>query len=80
MELHHKLYSLWLRDGDSVHKHIKAMTEVFGRLSAVGDTVFEEDRVMHLLTSLLDLYNILVTALEANAEVPKMELVTEHLL
>ena len=64
-----KLFSLRLKDGDSMQDHIKGMTEVFN-----------EDRVVHLLASLPDSYNVLVTALEANEEVPKMEMVTERLL
>ena len=35
---------------------------------------------MYLLTSLPDSYNMLVTALEAREEVPKMEVITEKLL
>ena len=35
----------------------------------------EEDRVVYLLASLPESYNMLVTALEANAEVPKIEIV-----
>jgi hypothetical protein len=45
-----------------------------------GDSISEEDRVVHLLASLSDSFNMLVTALEANAAVPKMEVVTEWLL
>ena len=56
------------------------MTEVFDSLSVVGDPVSEEDRVVYLLASLPDSFSMLVTALETNAEVPKMELVTERLL
>ena len=56
------------------------MTEVFDALSIVGDLVTEEDRVVFLLASLPESYNMLVTALEANAEVPKMEVVAERLL
>ena len=44
----------------------------------IGDLVSEEDRVVHLLASLPECFNMLVTALEA--EVPKMETVTERLL
>lgn len=44
----------------------------------IGDSVTEEDRVVHLLASLPDSFNMLVTALEANLKtVPKMENVTE---
>ena len=80
LELRRKLYSLRLKGSGCVQEHIKAMTEVFDALSVVGDPVSEDDRVVHLLASLLESFNMLVTALEANAEVPKMELVTERLL
>ena len=35
----------------------------------------KENRVVHLLASLPDSYNMLVTALEANADVAKMDVV-----
>ena len=79
LKLRRKLYSLRLKGG-CVQEHIKAMTELFDALSVVGDPVPEEDRVVHLLASLLESYNMLVTILEVNTEVPKMELVTEWLL
>ena len=69
-----------LKDGDSVQGHIKAMTEIFDGLSVAGAPVSEEDRVVHLLASLPESYNMLVTAFEANPDVPKMEVVTERLL
>ena len=56
------------------------MVEIFESLSVVGDAVEEEDRVVHILASLPESYQMLVTALEANAEVPKLEIVTERLL
>lgn len=56
------------------------MTEIFDGLSIAGDPVAEEDRVVHLLASLPDSFNMLVTALEANSEMPKMKVVTERLL
>ena len=80
LNLRHKLHSLRLKDGDSVQEHIKAMTEIFDCLSVAGDPVSDKDRVVHLLASLPDSFNMLVTALEANPEVPKMEVVTECLL
>ena len=40
----------------------------------------EEDQVVHLPASLPESFNVLVTALESNADVPKMEAVTECLL
>ena len=80
LELRRKLYSLRLKDGESVQKHVKDMTEIFNGLSVIGDPVSDEDRVVYLLASLPDSYSMLVTALEANEEVPKMEVVTERLL
>ena len=53
------------------------MIEIFDTLAAAGDPVKEEGRGVHLLESLPDPYNMLVTAL---AEVPKMDIVTERLL
>lgn len=80
LSLRRRLHSLRLQDGDSVQEHIKALTEIFDSLSIVGDAVPEEDRVVHLLASLPDSYDVLVTALEAHETVPKMEVVTERLL
>ena len=80
LALRRKLYSLRLRDGDSIQKHIKDMTEIFNELAAIDDLITEEDRVVHLLASLPESHDILVTALEASVEVPKMEIVTERLL
>ena len=81
LELRKKLYSLRLRDGESVQAHIKEMTELFEALAVVGDAVSDEDRVVYLLASLPESFNMLVTALEASSEnVPKMEIVTERLL
>lgn len=79
-ELRRKLYSLRLQEGDSVQKHIKTMTEVFDALSVIGDPMEEEDRVIHLLAGLPESYSMLVTALEANSDVPTLETVTERLL
>ena len=56
------------------------MTEVCDQLSQIGEPVKEEDRVVYLLASLPECYNVLVTALEANAEVPTLAVVTERLL
>ena len=69
-----------LKDGDSAQEHIKTMTELFDALAVAGEMVSDEDRVVYLLASLPDSYNVLVTALEANAEVPKLEVVSEHIL
>ena len=78
LALRRKLHTLQLKDGESIQDHIKAMTELFNELTAVGDVISEEDRVVYLLASLR--VGALVTALEANKEVPRMEIVTERLL
>ena len=80
LSLRRKLFRLKLNEGGSVSEHIKELTEIFNSLSVLGDTVTDEDRVVHLLASLPESYSVLVTALEANAEVPSMETVTERLL
>ena len=80
LDLRRKLHSLRLKDGDSAQEHIKVMTELFDALSVAGETVSEEDRVVYLLASLPESYCVLVTALEANEDVPKLEVVTERIL
>ena len=56
------------------------MVEIFDSLAVIGEEVEEEDRVVHILTSLPESYNMLVTAFEASSEVPRIEIVTERLL
>ncbi|KAK4324010.1 hypothetical protein Pmani_005322 [Petrolisthes manimaculis] len=80
LQLRRRLYSLRLKEGGSVQEHIKIITEIFNELSVIGDQMNEEDRVVHLLASLPESYDMLVTALEANSEIPKMEFVTEKIL
>ena len=80
LALRRRLHSLQSNDGESVQAHIKAITELFNELAIVGDAIEEEDQVVYLLASLPYSFNTLVTALEANEDVPKMEVVTERLL
>ena len=80
LALRRRLYSLKLKEGDSVHNHIKLMTETFDELSVISDSLNEDDRVVHLLASLPESYDMLVTTLEASQDVPKWALVTERLL
>ena len=56
------------------------MTELFDSLSVAGETVSKEDRVVYLLASLPECYNILVAALKANEGVLEFEVVTKHIL
>ena len=58
---------------------MKSMTELCDELSAIDEPVSEEDRVVFLLASLPESYNVLVTALESSAEVPRLEVVNELL-
>ena len=80
LHLRKKLYSLRLNEGDSVQEHIRMMTEVFEELAVIGDPLKEEDQVVYLLASLPESYDMLVTALEASVDVPRMDVVTERLL
>ena len=41
LTLRKKLYSLRLKEGDSVHDHIKGMTEIFNELSVIGAEMTE---------------------------------------
>ena len=65
LQLRRKLFALKLKEGGSVNDHIKTMSEIFEALAVISDAVSEEDRVLHLLASLPESFNMLVTALEA---------------
>lgn len=80
LELHRKLNGLRLNDGGSVTHHLKSMAVIFNELSIIGDPIKEEDRVVHILANLPDSFSMLVKALQANADVPHVEVVTERLL
>ena len=56
------------------------MVEIFDELAVIGYPVEEEDRVVQILTSLPDSFNMIVTAFEASSEVPKLAVVIERLL
>lgn len=81
LRLRKKLFTKRLKEGDSMKGHIKWMTEVFGELAVIAEPVSEEDKVVHLLASLPDAYDVLVTALESGSEnIPPLGTVTERLL
>ena len=71
---------LRLQDEKSVQDHIKLMTEIFNELAVIEAPMSEEDKVVHLLYSLPKSYDTLVTALEANEEVPLMEVVIDSFI
>ena len=80
LELKQKLFSLRLAEGGSVQEHVKLMTEICEELSVIGEAISEEDRVVYHLASLPESYNVLVTALEASADVPTLAVVRGRLL
>ena len=80
LELKKKLFSMKLNEGDSVQEHVKSMTEICDELSEIGEAMSEEDRVVYLLASLPESYNVLVTALESSIEVLRFDVVNERLL
>ena len=63
LDLRRKLHSMKLQEGDSAQAHLKEITEIFNSFCIAGETASEEDRVVYLLASLPDSYNVLVTAL-----------------
>ena len=75
LALRRRLHSLWLKEGER-----KAITEIFNELSMIGDNIQDEDRVIYLLASLPDSFDMLVTALEASVKVPEMSTVVDRLL
>ena len=72
-----RLNNLRLQEGESVQNHVKAMTQLSHDLSVIVAAMVEEDKVVTLLASLPDSFNMLVTVLRANAEVPSMEVVMD---
>ena len=80
LELQRKLHTLKLKVCELVQLRVKEMTKIFNVLAVIGDPVVEEHRAVHLLASLPESFNMLVTALGASPEVPKMEVVMERLL
>jgi len=80
VEVRRKRFSLRLKEGASVQERIKAMTKISDRQSVIEDPISNEDLVVRLLASLPESYYALVTALEANEAVPRMEVLTACLL
>lgn len=63
-----------------MQEHIKYMTEICDELSVIGEAISKENQVVYFLASLPESYSVLVTALEASTEVPRLVVVREHLL
>ena len=47
--------------------HVKTMLETFNELSIVGDAITDEDRIVCLLASLPESFDMLVTVLESKS-------------
>ena len=62
-----------------MQKHVKMLTEIFDELPIIGDPLGEENPEVHLLEKLPEPYDMLVAALEASAEFPKLEIIVERL-
>ena len=75
--LQRRMCNLKLKDGQSMQKHVKMLTEIFDELSIISVPLDEENQVVHLLANLTEFYEMLVIGLEASPEVPKLEIVTE---
>ena len=80
LRLRKSLYGMKLLPGMNVHQLLKSFVEIFEELSIIGEAVDNEDKVIHLLASLPDEYSTLVTALEAQDNIPSWEIVQEKLL
>jgi len=78
-KLRNQLYHMRLNENEDMNNHIKNMTEIFDKLSVMGESLQEEDKVIHILSSLPKSFNVLVTAIVAQEKVPKLEFIYERL-
>ena len=46
LELRRRLYSLKMKEGETVQDHIRKMIEDFEELAVIGDSLEEEDQVV----------------------------------
>ena len=56
------------------------MLDIFQRLHVAGDEMDEDQKVLHILSSIPDHYHHLVDDLPRGPKVPKMDMVLKHLL
>ena len=80
LNIRRKLYDMKPAKGEPIQNHVKKVTELFDELAVIGYPAEEEERVVHLLASLPEPFDMMVTALESNAEQPSLEYVTERIL
>eukprot|EP00253_Pinus_taeda_P018317 PITA_18317 len=65
--LRKKLYTLRMKDGDSVTEHLNAFNTVVSQLASIDIKISDEDKCISLLCSLLDSWDTLVIAIGSNA-------------
>ena len=78
--LQKKLYSLRMKDGDSVAEHLNAFNTVVSQLASVDIKISEEDKCITLLCSLPDSWDNLVMAISSTSSMLKLEDVVASLL
>ena len=75
-----RMTNLKVEDDQPIQKHLKNLSEIFQELAIIGHPVDEEEKVTQVLNSLPTSYDMLVTALEACPEAPRMEDLTEKIM
>jgi hypothetical protein len=78
--LRKKMYTLRMRDGDSVEEHLNAFNTVVSQLVYVEIKISDEDKCISLLCSLPDSWDILVVAIGSNTSALKFDEVLSSLL
>jgi len=63
----------------SIGDHIRTVTQLFDSLAAVGDSLDDKNRVMILMSGLPSKFDVLITALQSNKDVPSFEELVEKL-
>lgn len=78
--LKRKLHFFKLKEDGSVQDYNREFTEIVNASAAVGDPLNNQDQVSHLMASLPESYDVLVTLKENNESMPDIDAVTEILL
>jgi len=78
--LQNKLYSLRMKDGDSMAEHLNTFNIVVSQLASVDIKMSKEDKCITLLCSLPDSWDNLIIAISSTSSVLKLEDVVAYLL